>query len=278
MIVDCDPGIDDALALLALAELVRRGRARVDCVTAVAGNAPVERTARNAAFLVRRSALRGTPVRAGGGEAGARQRHGADGLAGVAGEAAAERWSSGGVLEHSRRLGHGGERILALGPLTNLAAALDAVGDPAPGTRVLAMGGSLAGPPEFNFAHDGRAAARVLGSGLAVTVVPIDVTRQVRFAAAAVAAIAREAANPLVGPLLAASLERGGGHAHVHDAVALIALVHPELVRTVPGRLAAAGGRPRLVRDPAGAVEVVTGLDAGAAARHLTTLWIASPP
>lgn len=294
VVVDCDPGIDDALALLALAELARRGAVRVAGVTTVAGNAPVELTSRNAAFVLAGSALRGTPVRAGGGVgAPGSPRHGPDGLGGVststsvpgwarAGEAAAERWSDGGALELARQLGHGDATILALGPLTNLAGAL-ALAAPGSGARVVAMGGSIApaaNPGEFNFAHDAPAAARVLGSGLAVTAVPIDVTRRVRFPRSVVEAIGREAPNRLVGALLAASLERHhGDHCHVHDAVALVVLAHPGLARTVRGRVSPTpAGMVTVEPDRHGTCEVVVELEAGAAARLLTELWLASPP
>ncbi len=276
LLVDCDPGLDDALALLALAELHRRGAPRPACVTAVAGNAPVELTARNAAFVLARSALRGTPVLAadpwpGGG--GPPERHGPDGLGGLAGDAVAP-WTPGAVRALAA---HPGATILALGPLTNLARGLP------PDGRVVAMGGRLAGGGEFNFGFDPAAARRVLGSGLAVTVVPVDLTGQVRFGRAAVDAIGRGAANPLVGALLAASLARGGGEeALVHDAVALLVLLAPELIlRTVRARVVVADDGS-IALDPGrdgagGAVAVAAEIDAAAAVARLTDLWLATP-
>ncbi|MCA1689881.1 MAG: nucleoside hydrolase [Actinobacteria bacterium] len=278
VVVDCDPGIDDALALLALAELDRRGAVRVACVTAVAGNGPVELCARNAAFVVARSALRGTPVLAGahGGDPDAPARHGSDGLGGVVGEGASGAWAAGGALELARQVGQATATILALGPMTNLAAA-----DLPAGTRVVAMGGSLAGPREFNLAHDPPAAARILDGRLGVTLVPIDITGRVEFAGQALGEIARAAVNPLVGALLTAARARhpGDGGCPVHDAVALLALVRPELVRVLRGRVSlTSAGRVALDPDPAGACGVVDDIDVGAAERLLGELWLASPP
>jgi inosine-uridine nucleoside N-ribohydrolase len=272
VVVDCDPGIDDALALVALAELSRRGRFAVPCVTAVAGNARVELTARNAAFVLDRTPLRGTPVLAGGGRDGGREagrppRHGADGLGGLAGEVAADRWSPGAVSELARQVGRADTTILALGPLTNVAAAL-----PSPGGRVVAMGGSLGGTGEFNFAADPLAARRVLGSGLEVTVVPIEVTGEVRFGRDVRAA----AGDSLVGALLAAGHERHGpGRSNVHDAVAVIVLAHPELARSVRGRVSVEGGCLCLEPDPSASCEVVVEVDARAVAGRLVELWSA---
>ena len=265
LVVDCDPGLDDALVLLALAGLPEL---ELTCVTAVAGNAPVELTARNAAFVLEHtSALQGTPVFAGApGVSAAAPRHGTDGLGGLTGDAPAA-WSPGGVAALARS----GATILATGPLTNVAAAL---GGADGRRRVVVMGGRLGGAREFNFGFDPDAAARVLASGLAVTLVPIDITEQVAFARAEVDAIRRTAANPLVGALLDASLARAGGErCPVHDAVALLVLAHPELMRTTRGHVAVlADGRVRLAEDPAGPTEVVVEVDAVAVAGRLAEL------
>jgi inosine-uridine nucleoside N-ribohydrolase len=69
VVVDCDPGIDDALALLMLARLHHQGRMVLDSVVAVAGNAGVEQTAANARFVLERAGLPEIPVFAGAGGA-----------------------------------------------------------------------------------------------------------------------------------------------------------------------------------------------------------------
>src|SRR5260370_20714203 len=81
--------------------------------------------------------------------------------------------------------------VVALGPLTNLAAAaaLDARRLARAG-RVVVMGGAVAVPgnvtpaAEFNFFVDPEAAAQVLEAGLAVELIPLDVTRRVVLAQA----------------------------------------------------------------------------------------------
>ena len=87
------------------------------------------------------------------------------------------------------------------GPLTNLALMLDRAPEAAARIRrVIAMGGAVDEPgnvgpkAEFNIAHDPHAAAAVLGSGLPLTLIPLDATRQLRADATYIAAL-REAQN-----------------------------------------------------------------------------------
>jgi inosine-uridine nucleoside N-ribohydrolase len=192
-VIDTDPGIDDALALLfawGSPELA------VEALTTVAGNVPVELATlnawrlcalRNPTLLPRlaegAAAPLGRPLRT------ATEFHGGDGLGDAGGwpEAPAQPASARAVdvlIELARR--HR-ERLLiiAIGPLTNLALALerDAEALRAVG-RVVAMGGAVDVPgnvtpdAEFNMHVDPEAARRVLDGGLPLDVVPLDATRQ----------------------------------------------------------------------------------------------------
>ncbi|MBO0715178.1 MAG: nucleoside hydrolase, partial [Acidimicrobiales bacterium] len=65
VVVDCDPGIDDALALLVLAHHHRHGRLRLCAAVAVGGNVALERTLANARYVLGHAGLGEVPVVAG---------------------------------------------------------------------------------------------------------------------------------------------------------------------------------------------------------------------
>jgi purine nucleosidase/pyrimidine-specific ribonucleoside hydrolase len=174
VIIDTDPGLDDALALFlacASPELDIVG------VTTVAGNIGLPRTTGNALKL-RRGAIEAASI------------HGEDGLGGANLPLPerqplaidANEWLAD---ELFRRPSHS-LRILALGPLTNVARLVESRPDAARRLAgIIAMGGAVREPgnvtsfAEFNIAADPEAAAIVLGSGVPVTLVPLDVTRKV---------------------------------------------------------------------------------------------------
>ena len=191
IIIDTDPGQDDAIAiLLALAspELDVLG------ITAIAGNVPLALTERNARALV---ALAGSdvPVRAGAAEPLARPLvtaehvHGKTGLDG---------WD---VPEPTMPLanGHGAEWIantviaaepdtitlVCLGPLTNAALALRRSPEIAQRLRAIVLmgggyweGGNITPMAEFNIYVDPQAAREVFASGAKLVVAPLDVTHK----------------------------------------------------------------------------------------------------
>ena len=193
VIIDTDPGLDDALALFlacASPELDVIG------VITVAGNIGLSRTTANALKLLYHLGRDDIPVIAGC--AGALRRgsieaadiHGEDGLGGAdlplptRGPLAvdATSWLADELL---RRPTHS-LRILALGPLTNLARLVERSPDAARRLAgIIAMGGAVREDgnvtkfAEFNIAADPEAAAIVLGAGIPVTLVPLDVTRKV---------------------------------------------------------------------------------------------------
>jgi purine nucleosidase len=146
----------------------------------------------------------------------------------------------------------GGAELLAIGPLTSVAAALDA-GLAVEGVTV--MGGDWADPAaaEHNLASDHVAARRVLTSGLPVTAVGVDVTRRVRFGEAE---IARFAACGHLGAILAvemrAWMRRWDEDFEVpHDPLTALAMLEPTLFAfTPPGTAHVADGTD----GPAGAV------------------------
>lgn len=191
-IIDTDPGIDDAVAILyALA----RPEFEVIGITTLAGNISLPTTTRNAGRL---AALMGRdlPVYAGADGPLARKGfdvvdiHGNDGLGGVDFPAPLTKAQEGAVDYLAKVLmaePAGSLTILALGPLTNIARLI--TDHPQAAARIgqlIAMGGAIhdkgnIGPrSEFNMAADPEAAEIVLASNLPITLIPLDVTRLVR--------------------------------------------------------------------------------------------------
>lgn len=191
VIIDTDPGIDDALAI-ALA--VRSPELHVLALTAVYGNAPVARTARNARHLLDRLGATAVPVYAGARRpllrepAFAVETHGEKGLgyaelpADVGSEPPVE--APGAILKLLDRAG-GPVTVLALGPLTNLALAL-ALDRPLCQRRIgqiVWMGGAAGAPgnttpvSEFNAWCDPEAARAVVEAAIPLRMVGLDATR-----------------------------------------------------------------------------------------------------
>lgn len=193
--LDCDTGVDDALALaLLLANPV------VDLVGAgtVSGNTAAGQAARNTLDLLALAGRADVPVAVGaqhplGGTFGrdASRVHGDNGIGGIPLPPAARAPDPRGAVDLLIALAHeyaGELRVVATGPLTNLALALEQE----PGLTglvrdVTVMGGAVRVPgnvtadAEANIANDPRAAAIVLGAGWPVTLVPLDVTMEHRF-------------------------------------------------------------------------------------------------
>jgi inosine-uridine nucleoside N-ribohydrolase len=184
VLLDCDPGHDDAIALLlALAspELDLVG------ITTVAGNQTLEKTTANALRVLEHVGLTGIPVAAGANRPLIREPHVAAHVHGETGldgpDLPAPRGSP--VEQHAVDLlaEHvAGATLVAVGPLTNVALLL-ALRPEARPERIVLMGGAIAEgnitpAAEFNIWADPEAAARVFASGIDVTMVGLDVTHK----------------------------------------------------------------------------------------------------
>jgi purine nucleosidase len=203
-VIDTDPGIDDALALLLAA---RASAARLGAVTVTYGNTTLDRAVRNARVVLDR-APSDAPILAGWDRPlrrpliTAKETHGAEGLGdhGDLPPAVSTTPSARALLSVLERAAEP-VTLITLGPLTNTALAIRE--DPALVRRRVArhvmMGGNIAeagntGPhSEFNVWCDPDAADEVLRAGLGTEMVGLDVTRRLVLPAAAVAKLARHA-------------------------------------------------------------------------------------
>ena len=203
LIIDTDPGIDDALALLLAA---RWRRADLRSVTVTYGNTTLDRGTRNARIILDRAPST-TAVIAGADRPlvreliTAKETHGAEGLGDHSAPAAAHVAPSGSAILEALRRSPGPVTLVTLGPLTNLALALrnDSALVRSRVSRHVAMGGSLKArgtatvEAEFNVWCDPEATDEVVRAGLASEFVGLDVTRQLVIPAAAVHKLATHA-------------------------------------------------------------------------------------
>jgi inosine-uridine nucleoside N-ribohydrolase len=194
LLIDTDPGIDDALALLLA---FGSPECRVEAITTVAGNVEVPLCTRNARRVVAVAAP-SRPPQVVEGAAGPLARplrtatsyHGADGLGDALPPEASPPAPAPGLaartlVETARRVG-GMLTVVAIGPLTNVAQALEldatALADIG---RLVVMGGAVDVPgnvtptAEFNMHVDPEAADRVVTAGLPLELIPLDVTQRV---------------------------------------------------------------------------------------------------
>jgi inosine-uridine nucleoside N-ribohydrolase len=257
-IIDTDPGVDDALALLlawSSPELT------VETITTVAGNVGVEQATANLLRLLDLRHPVPTPAIAVGagvplGRTGktAQGYHGHDGLGDLDGwpaVAVPTTTPAAEVLVQAARR-HGAQlTLIALGPLTNVALAvrLDRAAMATVG-RVVVMGGAVDVPgnvtpdAEFNMHVDPEAAAVVFAAGLVIDLVPLDATRQALLtpahldaALAGVRAPGAERVRGVAERGLRIDLDRGQEGMTMHDPLAVAVAVDASLVTWEPVRV-----------------------------------------
>ncbi|MGI9823630.1 nucleoside hydrolase [Agromyces sp. Marseille-Q5079] len=190
VIVDCDPGHDDALALWLAA-----GHPSLDllAVTTVGGNVPLEHTSRNARIVLSVAGVEGVPVAAGAAGPLARELvtaewiHGENGLGGPElpePTIPLDPRTATDVMAQTLEASPEPVAIIATGPITNVAVLLRDRPELAPRIReIVWMGGSTergnATPyAEFNALVDPEALALVLASGIRFTMVGLNVTHR----------------------------------------------------------------------------------------------------
>jgi len=258
IIIDCDPGIDDALALV-----FAHGHPGLQLcgITTVAGNVGLDATTANALRVRDFAGMLEVPVTAGSPgpllrpPLHARHVHGSSGLGAASLPAASSRPADGHAADYlagATGAEPGEITLIAIGPLTNIALTLRRYPQLVSQVRNFVIMGGSAGrgnatpAAEFNIAADPEAAAIVFGAGWPVTMVGLDVTRQAR-ATAAVRDRMRGLGR-LADDLLLPSLsgyrgtspgpgpEPADGPA-VHDVCAVAQVAAPGLITCVPARV-----------------------------------------
>ena len=244
LVVDCDTGTDDAIALAAVFGCPE---ADVLALTSVAGNVPLRHVLRNNLDVTEFLGVR-VPVSAGasgplGGEVFRPDgTHGSTGLGDVKLARSRRRpdpRTAPQVIRDAAVSAGGSLELLCTGPLTNLAAALLLCpGLPKLVRHLTLMGGAMRGgnvspTAEFNMRCDPEAAHLVLQSGIPTTMVGLDVTEKARFSEEDCAEIERSvsAGARLTAELLRFMFRRrdaGGEDAYLHDALAAAAVFCPQ--------------------------------------------------
>jgi purine nucleosidase len=258
LIIDCDPGQDDAVALLLA--MASPEEFELLGICAVAGNVPLSRTAYNARVIRELAGRLEVPVHAGCprpmllAPTTAEHIHGKIGIDGAAlpeptaplDPAHAVVWLIETLRASARPIA-----LATLGPLTNIATALVMAPDIASKIdRLVLMGGAIAAgnitaSAEFNIYVDPHAAAVVFGAGLSLTMIGLDVTHQALSTPGRIERIAgadTNAARAAAGMLRFFSARyaeagRSAGGAPLHDPCVIAYLMRPDMFEGRPMRV-----------------------------------------
>jgi inosine-uridine nucleoside N-ribohydrolase len=265
IILDCDPGIDDALAIA-----FAHGHPGIELtgITTVAGNVGLARTTANALAVCEFIGAAGTPVTPGCAgpllrpAVDARQVHGDSGLGGAVLPPAAASPAPGHAIDYivdTVRAAPGEITLVATGPLTNIALAVKREPRLADWVREFVIMGGSAGrgnqtpAAEYNIWADPEAAAAVFRAGWTVTMLGLDVTLRTGATEAVLRRMSK--LGPLGTGLLLPALEqyrsvsepglRGGlggssplgAGPPVHDVCAVAWVAEPDLFGLVPARV-----------------------------------------
>lgn len=277
LIIDCDPGLDDAIAIALAAQAPEL---QIEAITTVAGNAEIKRVTDNALSIAAALGLK-SPVYAGSpAPSRVKARYGTM-IWGGDGSLGLKRPRRGAMTETAvdfltRRLEEAEESSLLmcmLAPVTNLAAVLQKK----PGLaskirRLMIIGGALGAgnatrSAEFNMWFDPHAASRVLSSGISCLIVPLDLTRGVIPAESHLKRLRRSenAAAQLCAGLIDAAHE--GQPEAIHDACVIGCLLWPDLFSFERGLLQVnpgpgpARGQTRFAQSATGPHTLITGVD-----------------
>ncbi len=249
IVLDCDPGTDDALALLLASVYLKE---RLLCLVSTYGNVPLCRTHSNLKGLAALLGMgevpvvRGVAYPLGKSDFAATDYHGENGLCGISLPILVKEDDHEDGIDRLYERICGEEKVIyaAVGPLTNLAELLRRYPDASERIEcAVIMGGGirLGNTPcgaEYNFSLDPQAVGEVLKSPLKITLVPLDFTHTLAFSEDEVAEIvglsreeletSGESAYHTFGRIfygnLDSSLKNGNRGAIIHDGAAVAGL------------------------------------------------------
>ncbi len=256
LLIDCDVGVDDALALILA---FHSPELNVKAVTGVNGNVPLDQVFENIQKILSLIQPKNNPIIAKGAHQPLKGKtiyahsvHGKDGLGGAQiAKKEGEQWwqpfpgrADELITEMARQ--YSGELILvATGPLTNLALAIQ---NDLEGLKklkeIVIMGGAIRTSgnitphAEFNIYSDPWAAQIVFRSGLPITLVPLDVTHQVSLTPQWIEEKVKPLNNPFSRFLMEATGYDSVNHQfsnreliYLHDPLAVGVVIDPSLVK-----------------------------------------------
>jgi purine nucleosidase len=282
IIIDCDPGVDDAIALLLA--FASPDEIELVGITTVIGNVSLPLTTRNALRVTAMANRQDVPVYAGCSRPIVLPRvqrgasvHGTDGLGDLGVPDATHPIQGQHAVDFiiDTILREPGEITLCpIGPMTNIALAL--IKEPSIAAKIkqiVFMGGAAFSPgntatdAEFNIWIDPHAAQVVLSSGIPMTMFGLDVTRHATLTKARFEELERDA-SPLMKTAIAMMRYYGSGDASLHDPCVTAFLIDPTLFEGVDAVIdvdldqSGAYGRTRAVENGNGSpIHVITEVD-----------------
>ncbi len=254
VIIDCDPGQDDAVCLF----LAMASPAELDIlgITTVAGNVPLELTQRNARMMCDIAGRRDLPVFAGCGRPMLREPitaeyiHGKTGIDGVdvfePETPLADKHAVDFIVDTLLNAERESVTLVPTGPLTNIGTAIERAPSILEGVREIVLmggamreGGNRSPSAEFNIQVDPQAADIVFNCGRPVTAMGLDVTHQVlstRDRVERIAALGNPVADATAGMLSFFhrydTKKYGSEGAPLHDPCTIAFLLRPDLFQT----------------------------------------------
>lgn len=255
LIIDTDPGQDDAAAILMAHGLAARGLIDFVAITTVAGNVNLDYTSKNARIICDWANKKNFPVYAGSDRpllrppVTAEEVHGSTGLDGVIlhnPECPLQKQHAVNYLIDTLHAAEAQSTVICpIGPLTNIAQAFRLAPDCIRAVkRIVLMGGNyfeagnITPAAEFNFYCDPHAAQIVLQSGAPITILPLDVTHKACVTTPRMDILRRQTNQN--GPRLASILQSyerydirkfGTEGGPLHDPCAIACAVFPELFK-----------------------------------------------